>query len=323
LTHMRTIVATPARLLFRVLAALACGLVAAAPLGALRAGAQPAAKTAGEKTTDEKTANEKAASPKIKIAFAGDSLVDNYWSGITRVIAANACLKTSVELGRFARNGTGLTRGDKLYWPREVRKIGETFKPDLFVLSVGINDRQFIIDGEGARTAWGAPDWTDKYRAQVLAFLKGAVASKAVVLLVGLPVMRDSTDNADAQEKNKIFVETVAAVAAGGASDVAYVEPWTLKPSGPDPFASYGPDRNGRMMQIRTADGQHFTVAGEDLAAAYLYPKIVTAFAHKGVRLGGACESADKAGADKAIGDKASADKASADQPGDEKGKDH
>jgi uncharacterized protein len=227
-------------------------------------------------------------STKIKIAFAGDSIVDNYWEGITRVVDANACLKGRVELGRFAKNGSGLTRGDKVYWPREVRRIGDSFKPSLFVLSIGLNDRQFIVDGEGARTAWGAPNWTDKYREQIVAFIKSAAASNAQVLLVGLPAMRDSVDASDVEEKNKMFADAIAAL---GLSNVQYVEPWRLVAAGADRFASYGPDHNGRMVQIRTSDGQHFTVAGEDLVAAYLYPKIVTAFEHSGVRLDRVCES--------------------------------
>ena len=273
----RTSLARASRPALRIVAALACCVAAALP-GDLRAGTDPASK-------------DKAA-PKIvsRIAFAGDSIVDNYWSGITRVIAANPCLKTSVELGRFAHNGTGLSRGDKLYWPREVRKIADTFKPNLFVLSVGLNDRQFIVDGGGARTAWGAPDWTDKYRAQVVEFIKGAAASKAAVLLVGLPAVRDTTENADLQEKNKIFSEAVAAV---GAANVRYIEPWKLKAAGVESFASYGPDRNGKTVQLRTPDGEHFTVAGEDLVAAYLYPQIATAFDQMGLRLDRACASAD------------------------------
>ncbi len=174
---------------------------------------------------------------------------------------------------RFAHNGTGLTRGDKLYWPREVRRIGDTFRPNLFVLSIGLNDRQFIVDGAGARTPWGAPDWTDKYRAEVVEFLKGAAASKAGVLIVGLPIVRDSEENADLQAKNRMFADAVATVAA---SNMQYVEPWRLNAAGTDSFASYGHDRNGRMVQIRTADGEHFTIAGEDLVAGYLFPKIVT-----------------------------------------------
>ena len=248
------------------LAAAALGLIAVACPGTLRADPLP----------------------KIKIAFAGDSIVDNYWSGITRVIDADTCLKGRVELGRFAKNGTGLTRGDKLYWPRQVRRIGETFKPDLFVLSVGLNDRQFIVDGDGSRTAWGAPNWTDKYRAQIAEFIKGAAASNAQVLLVGLPAMRETVDATDAEEKNKMFADAVTAL---GLNNVQYIEPWKLNAAGTDRFASYGPDHNGRMVQIRTSDGEHFTVAGEDLVAGYLYPKIVTAFEHSGVRLDRVCES--------------------------------
>ena len=271
--------ATPTARTMRIIAVLATLATAGVPCD-LRAGTDPAPK--------------EQAAPKIvsRIAFAGDSIVDNYWEGILRLVTADPCLKSSVELGRFARTGTGLTRGDKLFWPREVRRIADTFKPDLFVLSVGLNDRQFIVDGNGARTAWGAPDWSDKYRSLIIEFLNGAAASKAGVLIVGLPSVRDGTENADLQGKNKMFAEAVAAI---GAPNVKYVEPWRLKPEGVDAFASYGPDRSGRTVQIRTSDGEHFTVAGEDLVAAYLYPKIVAAFEQMGMRLDRACTRAEKA----------------------------
>jgi hypothetical protein len=219
---------------------------------------------------------------KIRIAFAGDSIVDNYWSGIERIIDGNPCLKNTVELGRFARNGTGLTRGDRVYWPREIRRIDDVFKPTLSVVSIGLNDRQFIVDGNGARTAWGAPDWSDKYRHEVLEFLKAAVATKAVVLMVGMPAMREAIDNADIDGKNAMFADAVAAL---GDPNLRYVEPWRLHAAGPETFASYGPDKSGRLVQIRTPDGQHFTVAGEDLAASYLFPKIVEALDAAGKNL--------------------------------------
>ena len=222
------------------------------------------------------------ATSKIRIAFAGDSIVDNYWSGIERIVDANPCLKNTIELGRFARNGTGLTRGDRVYWPREIRRIDDVFKPTLSIVSIGLNDRQFIVDGDGARTAWGAPDWTDKYRHEVLEFLKAAVATKAVVLMVGMPAMREAIDNADIDGKNAMFAEAIAAL---GDPNLHYVGPWRLRADGTETFASYGPDKSGRLVQIRTPDGQHFTVAGEDLAASYLFPKIVEALDAAGKNL--------------------------------------
>jgi uncharacterized protein len=219
---------------------------------------------------------------KPRIAFAGDSIVDNYWSGITRFVEANSCLKDAVEFGRFAHNATGLTRGDRVYWPREIRRIGDSFMPTLFVLSIGLNDRQFIVDGNGSRTAWGAPDWSDKYRQELMEFLKSAVVKSATVLLIGLPAMRGDVDNNDVVEKNGMFIEAVNKL---DSPHLHYVEPWKLKATGPDVFASYGADKSGKLVQIRTSDGQHFTVAGEDLVAAYLFPKIVAALNEAGIRL--------------------------------------
>ncbi len=46
-------------------------------------------------------------------------------------------------------------------------------------------------------------------------------------------------------------------------SAVQYVEPWQLGDADDDKFASYGPDLNGRMIQIRASDGEHFTPAGD------------------------------------------------------------
>jgi len=252
-------------------AALALGLMAPLAATPCLAAAAAAAGAAGAE-----------ASSKIRIAFAGDSIVDNYWSGIGRIVDANPCLKNTIELGRFARNGTGLTRGDRVYWPREIRRIDDVFKPTLSVLSIGLNDQQFIVDGNGARTAWGAPDWTDKYRHEVHEFLKAAVATKAVVLVVGMPAMREARENAAIAEKNAMFAEAIAAL---GDPNLRYIEPWRLHASGAETFASYGPDSSGRLVQIRTPDGEHFTVAGEDLAAGYLFPKIVEALDAAGKNL--------------------------------------
>jgi len=219
----------------------------------------------------------------VRIAFVGDSIVDNYWSGVTRIVAANSCLKNRIVIGRYARNSTGLTRGDKLYWPREVRRVEAAFKPTLMVVSLGLNDQQFIIDKTGHMTPWGAPNWADKYKAEIVEFLTEASATHAGVMLVGMPVMRDGGLNADVQTKNKWFTEAIASLKL---KDVEYVEPWQLNGSGPDVYSSYGRDHNGKMTLVRTSDGQHFTVAGEDLTAAYLWPKILSALDRMGVNLG-------------------------------------
>src|ERR1700730_11547887 len=97
-----------------------------------------------------------------------------------------------------------------------------------------------------------------------------------------MPAMRDATDNTDIAGKNAMYAQAIEAL---GEANLHYVDPWRLHAAGTESFASYGPDKNGRLVQIRTPDGQHFTVAGEDLAASYLFPKIVEALDAAGKNL--------------------------------------
>src|SRR6267154_1635026 len=83
---------------------------------------------------------------KAKIAFVGDSTADGLWGGLTSLVPHEACLKGNFELGRFAKNSTGLTRPEKLNWVEEVKRIGDSFKPQLLVMSLGLNDRQSVVE---------------------------------------------------------------------------------------------------------------------------------------------------------------------------------
>jgi hypothetical protein len=216
--------------------------------------------------------------PKARIAFVGDSLADGYWEGITVVTGRDACLRTHVELGRFAKNSTGLTRPDKLDWASEIRRIGESFKPNLFVMSVGLNDRQSVVE-HGQITPDNSPGYDDKYKERITAVLRNTAASKASLLWIGLPAMRAPVTDKDTREKNRLYEE---AIAAFGAPNLQYVQPWKLAATGVDTFASFGPDQNGRMVQLRTPDGEHFTVSGEVLTAVYLLPRILASLAASG-----------------------------------------
>jgi uncharacterized protein len=220
---------------------------------------------------------------KIRIAFAGDSTADGLWGGISDFVAMNSCLKSQFELGRFAKDSTGLTRPDRYNWPEQIKKIVEKFKPDLFVISFGLNDRQPLVERTESRQnqviQLEAPEWPEKYRGNALEVLKNATVEKAGVVWMGLAVMRDRVTNIDAQLKNKIFAD---AVAEFHADNVQFVEPWKLNSSGTDVFATYAPDFNKRIVQIRTSDGEHFTSAGDLIVAHYVFPKIVENLANSG-----------------------------------------
>lgn len=224
---------------------------------------------------------------KIKVAFVGDSMADGLWGGVSRLAPRDSCLKGNVELGRFAKNSTGLTRPERFNWADEVKRIGDSFKPNLFMMTLGLNDRQSVVMG-GRVTLETSPDYPARYKERVTAVLRSAVASKAALLWVGLPAMRDAAPDKDAREKNKMFAEALAEFAD---PSLQYVPPWRLNEAGEDKFASFGPDSTGKMTQIRASDGEHFTPAGELLVAAYLLPKMVASLVANGAKPGEGCAS--------------------------------
>jgi hypothetical protein len=238
--------------------------------------AAPVAHAQGDKPAD-----------KVRIAFVGDSMGDGLWGGVSRLVPRESCLKSNVEIGRFARNSTGLTRPEKFSWVDEIRKLGDSFKPQLLVMSLGLNDRQSVID-RGKVIFENSPEYPAKYKERVTAVLRAAAAAKAGLAWVGLPAIRDAAADRDAREKNRYFAEAVAEL---GSAAMHYIEPWKLAAAGEDKFASFGPDQTGRMIQIRQPDGEHFTSAGELLVGAYLLPKIVAILVKGGARLGEGCAS--------------------------------
>jgi hypothetical protein len=220
---------------------------------------------------------------KAKVAFIGDSTADGIWGGMASLTPRNPCLKGSVELGRFAKNSTGLTRPDRFDWADEIGKVGAAFRPQIYVMSLGLNDRQSVVV-RGKVTLDNSPDYPARYKERVAAVLRGAGGTR--LLWVGLPAMRSAAADRDARIKNRLFAEAIAEFAD---PRMQYVEPWKLNSAGEDKFASYGPDQNGRIIQIRASDGEHFTPAGDMLVATYLLPRMIATLAQAGPRLGDAC----------------------------------
>lgn len=239
--------------------------------------------------------NAETVSSKVKIAFAGDSTADGLWGGATSVLARQTCLKSAFELGRFGKNGTGLTRPDKYDWPKETANIASNFKPDLFVISLGLNDRQPIVDpasGGGRHvTLYESPEWTARYKDHVIAVLRSAAAAKVPVLWVGLAAMREQATNLDVQQKNNIFADAIANI---GVSNIKFVPAWRLNEAGEDVFTSYAPGKNGKMIHIRTSDGEHFTSEGDEIVAGYILPKILATLKEAGVGVKASCQIASE-----------------------------
>lgn len=207
------------------------------------------------------------AADEMRVAFVGDSLSDGMWGGATRLVSHEACLSSRIKLGRFAENGTGLTRPAKFDWVAEGKATVARFKPAVSIVSLGLNDRQSIVDTSRARFDLGTPGWRTRYAELSQALIRNLRSGDGSVLWIGMPVLRDKPAQDDAAEKNAIFADAIRQM---GDPKVRYVEPWHQNPSGPDAFQLYGPDLRGAQVQIRATDGIHFTAAGYDVVSVHL-----------------------------------------------------
>lgn len=214
-----------------------------------------------------------------RVAFVGDSLSDGMWGGATRLVTRDACLNARLKLGRFAENGTGLTRPAKFDWIAEGKAVVAKFKPTLSVVSLGLNDRQSIVDTSRARFEPGTPAWRARYAELCQALARNLRSGEAGVLWIGLPVLRDKAAQDDAAEKNAIFSEAIRTL---GDPKVRFIAPWRQDASGPDTFHPYGPDLRGAQVQLRAPDGIHFTMAGYDVVSAYLLGAVTAALKEQG-----------------------------------------
>jgi len=223
----------------------------------------------------------------VRIAFVGDSMADGLWGALFRRLGKDKCLAERVKLLRKAKNGSGLTRLDQFNWIDEVGAMAVDSGADLFVASVGINDRQPIVGPDKTRTDFGGAAFDTRYLANVQELIRSATEKDASILIVGLPVMLDDDANSDAQAKNKIFE---AAVNAAGTPRAAFAPPWTSQPA-PDEYKPFLPNSHNAMIQVRANDGIHFTTFGYDLVMDSIYPSILASLKQRGRDLTAECSA--------------------------------
>lgn len=243
--------------------------ITAAPTGGAQtpaptAGATPdttAAKPPVEKPVAEKPA---AAAPSYFVAVMGDALGILLSNGLEEVLADTP----GVKIIKDAKSSSGLVRDDFYDWTKAAHDIaGGGQKIDVAVMMIGSNDRQQIR--QGAETVDPmTPRWRELYAARVDAALAPFHDKKIPVVWVGLPVMKSESFSADMAKLNEIFKER-----AQRQGDV-YVDLWEAFSDEKGQYSAFGPDIDGEIVKIRSADGVHFTTAGAVSVAHFVAAEV-------------------------------------------------
>jgi len=191
--------------------------------------------------------------PNVQIAVFGDSLADHLAHGLDDVFEDNA----DIAVVDRAKGDSGLVRKDVVDWPKSAEDYLRTNpKVRYALIMLGINDRQPIREGD--ETVDPLTDrWKTLYRARIDALLKVFADHKVPLVWVGLPPMQSESLSRDFASLNDIVRDSVTKAGA------TYVDIWPGFVDDRDRYAASGPDPEGQIAKLRTADGVHFTKAGD------------------------------------------------------------
>jgi hypothetical protein len=196
----------------------------------------------------------------VTIAVFGDSMSDGLWGGLFRAWHTNP----SINVLRRGKNGTGLGHSAKYDWLKGTQTIIAEDKPDIAVITLGLNDRvSLVLEEQHQSVLFGTETWKKTYGERVEALMTQLRQANIPTLWIGPPVMRDADANRDAKMLATIFVERAAK------TGVTYQPLWDIAGSGED-YNAFSKDKSGRDRQIRADDGTHFTPLGYDLLAEHL-----------------------------------------------------
>jgi uncharacterized protein len=196
-------------------------------------------------------------SQKLRVVIVGDSLAAGLGYFAERVFRPRL-----VKVSRQGRISTGLARYDYFTWPFTMRRIVNSFDPDLVIVMLGENDHQSLQSVRGERVAQiGTPQWPAGYRDRVLKMMEIATSDGAKVVWAGLPISANPALRDHSRRQNDIFE-----FAASITDDVAYFDSWERFREPRGGYTAYF--REGRrVILIREGDGLHFNAIGYTIVA--------------------------------------------------------
>ncbi len=222
------------------------------------------AKRPAKRAVDE--AQKPDAAANYFVAVLGDTLAVQLANGLEETFAD----KPEIGVLSKTKESSGLVREDFYDWRKAARDIaGGTQKIDVAVVMIGSNDRQALrAPGAAQSEEPFSPRWRELYEARVDGLLAAFREKKIPVVWVGLPVMKNESFSADMAKLNDIFRER-----ATKDGDV-YVDLWEALADERGQFSAFGPDVNGQIVKLRTADGVHLTEAGALSVALFVSNEI-------------------------------------------------
>jgi hypothetical protein len=213
-------------------------------------------------------------SHQARLWVGGDSLSDTPGSSLISSVGATGSVGVLGPVDSHI--STGLARPEVFNWPAYLKDVLTNDQPDAVVLTFGANDDQ-TLTGSGGGESFGGPDWQAEYARRVGGLMDTitAISSHPKLFMVGIPPIRDMARfTNDYTIINRIY----AAQAAARRGHVYYVDTVSALGTPSGGYSDFLSNPDGTVVQVRSADGVHFTRAGGDRIAGAILSTMRQAF---------------------------------------------
>ncbi|PHM73252.1 DUF459 domain-containing protein [Xenorhabdus kozodoii] len=202
---------------------------------------------------------------KDKVLFAGDSMMQ----GVAPYLKRRLFQEYGISSINLSKQSTGLSYPGFFNWPKTINDALRTH-PDikLVVIFLGPNDPWNMPSGHGGTyLKFASENWENLYRQRIEAILNDARQHKADVIWVGPPNMRQKKLSDSMSYLNKLYQTEVE---KKGEIYVAVNDMFKYKS---DNYSDYIGDGSS-TIKLRSGDGIHFSLKGQQTIADYLFSLI-------------------------------------------------
>ena len=201
-----------------------------------------------------------------KVFFAGDSMMEGVAPHVQKWLSS----QYGIESVNLSRQSTGLSYPSFFDWPHTIEKtLREDQAIKLLVVFLGPNDPwDFPNPQPGTRgyLKFQSPEWEQVYRQRIGRIVSASQEAKVQLIWMGVPLMKSNRLNAQMRYLDGLFASELAgksiwlptATLMGG-EDGQYRDSITI---------------NGQVVRLRSKDGIHFTIRGQQLLADQIADRI-------------------------------------------------
>jgi hypothetical protein len=196
----------------------------------------------------------------LRLWIGGDSLAGSLGPALGEQTAATGVVLATYDY----RTSSGLASPSFFDWPEHAAEEIDRVDPEIAVFIIGANDSGVARDEPVDDT--GQPAWRAAYAQLVDEMLDIVTGDGRSVFWIGSPPLRDEHKDEGVRQVNDVAHEVT-----GRRRDVTFIDAYDLFSDSDGEYAATLPGIDGDEVRVRTGDGIHFTPAGAELLATYVF----------------------------------------------------